>query len=613
VRAARELGFECVDTYIPWSVHEDARGEFSFDGERDVQRFFDVCASEGMYVIARPGPHVNAELTEFGFPARIIRDERMQARTASGATAMHVIPPKVFPIISYASEAFYAEVELWYDAVCPIIARNQYPNGPVVLVQADNEHSYFFKLTPYDVDYSDSAIAHYRRVLEEKYGGIDALNAVYRAGFTCFDDIDPPRAFDAHRAADMPYYLDWAHAKERYLTDGVAHIASMLRARGITNVPISHNSPGAFGVPYNHVALENVIDVHGVDFYAHRQEYDYLKQSCLYLSGTARLAFIPEFGAGTWPWWPPIDDADVETNALTALMHGVKAINYYMLVERDRWLGSPIGRRGDVRERAAAIYRRLLEFVTETSWPSVDRQTDVLLLYVREYERLAFASHVVSPPFFPDVLGPLGDLRRHEVVADRTLGFAQPIQSALRRWTNDCARELSTHHFGYAIGDSESSLDRLRRFSTLVVPTFEFLTRATQEKLVAYARAGGRLLIGPELPRVDERGRACRVLAAADVRGIRLLKEPAELSQALVQSDIRPLAHLDNPDLDLALHAGGGSSYVFVANPTDSAQTGTIGIAAAELRDPWGTNDPLRGDGRFRLELAPYEIQVWSC
>lgn len=614
LRLARELGFDCIDTYIPWSVHETAPGEYSFSGNRDVQAFFDLSASEGMYVVARPGPHINAELTEFGFPSRIVRDESMQARTASGAPAVHVIPPKVFPIVSYASPEFFAEVEAWYDVVCPIIARNQYPDGPVVLVQADNEHSYFFKLTPYDVDYSAGAVQHYHDVLREKYETVDALNAAYGSEVSDFDEADPPRAFTAESAAELPYFLDWAYAKERYLTDGVARIASMLRSRGVTSVPISHNSPGTFGVPYNHVALENVIDVHGVDFYAHRQEYQYLKQGCLYLSGTARLPFIPEFGAGTWPWWQPIDDADAEANALTALMHGVKAINYYMLVERDRWLGSPIGRRGDVRERSAAMYRRLLDFLRESDWTAVDRQTDVLLLYVREYERLAFASRVVSPPFFPDVLGPLGDLARHELFSNSALGFAEPIPAALRRWTADCSRQLSSAHHLYAIGDSESPLDWLLQFATLVVPTFEFMTKATQEKLVAYAREGGKLLIGPRLPLVDEFGRACPVLASANIAGIGLLKDPNELVGAIARTGLAPVWKLDNPDLELALHCAGGRSFIFVANPTASEQAGILrNPAVAELHDAWGDGGSLSGEGAFRVVLDPHEIQIWSC
>ena len=614
LRRVRELGFEVVDTYIPWSVHEQKRGEFAFHGNRDVESFLRACEAEELFVIARPGPHINAELTEFGYPPRLVRNERLQARTASGSPAIHVIPPKAFPILSYASDEFFGEVTHWFDAVCPILARNQYPDGPIVLVQADNEHSYFFKLTPYDVDYSEPAVAHFRRVLQEKYNTVEQLNQAYRTDFNSFEEVEPPRRFEATSREEIPPYLDWAYAKERYLTDGVHRVASMLRERGITNVPISHNSPGWHGVPYNQVALEQTVDVHGVDFYVHRREYGYLKQGCQYLAGTARLPFIPEFGAGTWPWWEPIEDADAEANALTALMHGIKAINYYMLVERDRWLGSPIGRRGDVREDTAQLYRRLLEFLRGSDWTSVDRRSDVLLLSVREYERLAFASRAVSPPFFAEALGPLADLLRHEVFAERTLGFEQWIPRELRTWSNDCAAELSSRHYAYLLGDSESSLEWLSRFKALIVPGFEFMARETQEKLLAYVWRGGKLIIGPRMPLTDETGKPCTVLSSTTAEGIHVIAHAGEISQALSRCNVEPLCELDNPNLELALHSNGSSSYLFVANPTSTSQSGTLHCPGlSELRDAWGDSEPLTAETGFHLSLHPQQIQVWSC
>lgn len=614
LRQVRELGFEVVDTYIPWSAHEQERGRFTFEGNRDVEAFLRACEAEGLFVIARPGPHINAELTEFGYPARLVRNERLQARTASGAPAIHVIPPKAFPILSYASDEFFREVDVWFDAVCPILARNQYPDGPIVLVQADNEHSYFFKLTPYDVDYSTASIAKYRRFLQQKYDTVELLNETYRSGFGSFEEAEPPRKFEATDREDVPRYLDWVEAKERYLTDGVHRVASMLRERGVNNVPISHNSPGWHGVPYNQVALEQTIDVHGVDFYVHRRDYGYLKQGCQYLAGTARLPFIPEFGAGTWPWWEPIDDADAEANALTALMHGIKAINYYMLVERDRWLGSPIGRRGDVREETAQLYRRLLEFLRASDWTSLDRRSDVLLLSVREYERFAFSSRAASPPFFPEVLGPLADLLRHELFTERTLGFEHWIPRELRTWANGCAAELSSHHYAYLLGDSESSLEWLSRFKALVVPGFEFMARETQEKLLAYAWRGGNLIIGPQLPLTDETGKPCTVLSATSAHGIQVVRDVDEIPAALSKCNIEPICELDNPNLELALHSGKSRSYLFVANPTSTSQSGSLRCPGlSELRDAWGGSKPLTADTGFHLSLRPQQIQVWSC
>src|SRR4051812_24501715 len=71
----RALGVHYVDTYIPWGVHEKGEGKFEFgkdDPRRDVGAFLRLVHELGLLAIVRPGPHINAELTYFGIPERII-------------------------------------------------------------------------------------------------------------------------------------------------------------------------------------------------------------------------------------------------------------------------------------------------------------------------------------------------------------------------------------------------------------------------------------------------------------------------------------------------------------------------------------------------------------
>src|SRR5688572_16844082 len=82
LEALRELGLGLLDTYIPWGVHERLPGEYDF-GERDPRLdfvgFLKLAHELGLYAIVRPGPHINAELTHFGLPERIIWDPECQA------------------------------------------------------------------------------------------------------------------------------------------------------------------------------------------------------------------------------------------------------------------------------------------------------------------------------------------------------------------------------------------------------------------------------------------------------------------------------------------------------------------------------------------------------
>mgnify|MGYP003295474696 CR=1 FL=1 len=57
-----ELGFDAVDTYVPWTVHMPAPGESDWgekDPARDLAAFARLCQERGLLVSLRPGPATN--------------------------------------------------------------------------------------------------------------------------------------------------------------------------------------------------------------------------------------------------------------------------------------------------------------------------------------------------------------------------------------------------------------------------------------------------------------------------------------------------------------------------------------------------------------------------
>ena len=119
LRAMHELGLTLVETYVPWRVHEPARGRFDL---RELPEFVAMARAEGLHVVLRPGPHVNAELTSFGMPDWVLAEPACQARTSRGTPAWMPTPPRAWPIPSYASRAFHAHVRAWYAAVAEVVA-----------------------------------------------------------------------------------------------------------------------------------------------------------------------------------------------------------------------------------------------------------------------------------------------------------------------------------------------------------------------------------------------------------------------------------------------------------------------------------------------------------
>ncbi len=69
IRAAKQAGLNCIETYVFWNAHEPAPGEFDFTGDLDLRRFVEIVGEEGMWCWLRPGPYVCAEWDGGGLPA----------------------------------------------------------------------------------------------------------------------------------------------------------------------------------------------------------------------------------------------------------------------------------------------------------------------------------------------------------------------------------------------------------------------------------------------------------------------------------------------------------------------------------------------------------------
>jgi beta-galactosidase len=69
----KALGFTGVSLYTNWAVLEGSPGDFKADGVFALEEFFNAAARAGIYLLARPGPYVNSELSGGGFPGWVTR------------------------------------------------------------------------------------------------------------------------------------------------------------------------------------------------------------------------------------------------------------------------------------------------------------------------------------------------------------------------------------------------------------------------------------------------------------------------------------------------------------------------------------------------------------
>ncbi|GAA3341661.1 beta-galactosidase [Amorphoplanes nipponensis] len=116
----KATGYNAVSVYFDWGYHSPRPGVYDFTGVRDMDRLLSLAAEVGLYVIARPGPYINAEVDAGGYPGWLTTQSG-RARTA-------------------APDHLAAAGE-WLGAIDAVIRRHQLTDGagPVILYQIENE------------------------------------------------------------------------------------------------------------------------------------------------------------------------------------------------------------------------------------------------------------------------------------------------------------------------------------------------------------------------------------------------------------------------------------------------------------------------------------------
>ncbi|MEW6778276.1 MAG: beta-galactosidase, partial [Bdellovibrionota bacterium] len=465
----REMGFRVLCTYVPWVIHELEKGKFDFGEkklEKDLGAFLDLAHSKGLKFIVRAGPHINSELTYFGYPKRVLLDPKNQARSASGTGVVLPIPPRMFPVPSHFSKNFQDDAQTFLEALSPIVRPRLHPQGPIVLLQIDNEWSYFFRYSAYEQDYSEGALAEYRDFLKGRYPSISALNSAYGTNYSSFKEAVPPKKFGARKLSDWPPYLDWVEAREKMHQRGLALVKERYERAGLAGVATSHNFPVPFPQsPLDVSACEEVVDIQGTDHYPKKTDYASLKKEGCLLSGSSRLPFIPEFSSGFFPVpGYPILLEDERFTTLALFMHGLKAINFYMLVERERWAGSPLTRDGRRREELFGFYKRLNEVLARTQLHRLPKRRECVLLTNPDALRITRAASVLP---ITNIVVDVGAVDGEMLVDERDLGFRDKIQIEYGRTFESLFRALSQAHIPFDIANPETvSEERLSRYRT---------------------------------------------------------------------------------------------------------------------------------------------------
>lgn len=173
----KALGFNTVETYVPWNLHEPKPGVFDFSGSIDLAAFLDEAASLGLYAIVRPSPFICAEWEFGGMPAWLLRQHDMRPRSSD---------PK-----------FLAHVAQYYDHLMPILVSRQIDKGGnIIMMQVENEYGSYCE----DKDY----LRAIRRLMVERGVSVPLCTSdgpwrgCLRAGTLIDDDVLCTGNFGSH-------------------------------------------------------------------------------------------------------------------------------------------------------------------------------------------------------------------------------------------------------------------------------------------------------------------------------------------------------------------------------------------------------------------------------
>ncbi|MCC6646302.1 MAG: beta-galactosidase [Polyangiaceae bacterium] len=595
--AMKGVGFHLVDLYVPWSVHEVGPGEHDFTGDRDVGAFLTEIADLGMKAIVRPGPHINAELTHFGIPARVVWDADCQARSPKGNPVFLPMVPVGFPVPSYASRAFFREARGWLTRVAGVLAPYVHPRGPIVLVQIDNEGALYFRDGIYDQDYHPDALAAYRATLADKYGDVDALARATGVSARSLDEVEPPRRFDATTPADLARHLDWAEAHEHLLARALGEFNEALLEGGLSGVPTMHNLPfGEDTTALNARRLRGAVDLVALDYYHRAAPADrrvIARRTTELSTRSAALsqpAFAAELGAGFPPFFPPLDEADSMFTLLAALAYGLSGFNLYMAVSRDRWIGGPIdpwGQRRPVAERYSALFLA----IERTRLASLRRRAPVRLVTPRSLRRLTRVMNAFGPATGAlfSVLGRGPEERCRE----DTLSLSVPIAIEGDRFLRAVEAALEAQGVPFAHVGGEDADVTLDGASWIVCATTGAMKPALFEALVAAGSGGAAVTLGPVVPTFDGSFRPLDApldLSRLGDRGVPAVLDVASAARAVahaVGALSLPTFVVEPDGLAVTVHEddAGAPRVAFLLNPTEADVVASVtlpGVVAAE-------------------------------
>lgn len=500
IQKVSELGLNVISSYIPWNYHEISPKKYDFTGETSPQKnllkFIETCQRYDMYLILRPGPYIYSEWEFGGVPERASQHDRL-------------------------SEEFLTMSKDYIYAVSSVIKPYQITKGGnIILVQADNEpyppiESRGTQMGGFGED------GYFKDWLRKRYDDdIQSLNKRWKTSLKSFDQaciyfheayVDENLEMGERLLNHKDVYARYQDTHDfigDYANQIVGRVKDWLVDAGI-DVPIYANGWSPLFQDFK--KFMDIVQLAGSDIYPYPffetsqgtndhwlYNLDIIKQQ--EADVTNGNVWSAEFQSGIYPITAGYLKPEHFSHVCFSLMaKGLKGWNWYMLVNRDNWVNSPINEWGRPNEYFSE-FRNIVEITKAVEPWKTNELCDLSLMVYKPHR-------VIDPGNF---------LKVFDVLEKSDLSFSY-----------------------FKFNDQKAPKSQILLYSGS-----SWLENDIAKEILQFIEEGGTFISFSSYPREDSNGMKLKKLSFIDPLGARPVHCPINISYMGYQTILKDVGHL---------------------------------------------------------------------
>jgi|GEM_PF-3104184 len=608
----RQIGANTISTRVMWGWHELREGHLDFTGqsapERDLVGFIRLAGEMGLNLLLKPGPFIDAETLGGGIPAWLLaKIPEAHARRYDGQLWRHSGSRQ--PRLSYLHPQALDYSRRWLISFSQLCCEYQWPQGPVIALQIDNEtpgdgfipwnqtdkgFDYHFR-GDYNEFYTQMLWPQW---LEMRHGSLENLKAAYGQTVKDYSEIPFPAVWAEPRSTgdlrlwmDAARFTDWTfgQALRQYSATLVEFGWKIPFVQNLSSMPCEESGQlvnmgalaSAIGWLGQDVApefvrtpiIDDAVSAMGFEEYV---QYAFWRSKLVKNYNPALPSFVSAIHSTNDFLLQSMFAGGVEAASIAACVQSnpePAAVGAY-----PTWAtNAPIRSDGSILRRFWNT-KTLFSYLQAGGgdYSRSQAPADILLGYSHAPE---LAGQWYS---WPDFLGPVDGRPNPEKPTGEIARALRGSDSGVRSLALAC--EMVRRQIGFDVIDIDFVAPK--QFDTakiLVLPATSIMTRRAQQRLADFLRAGGQIVwIGGQLPILDETLNRCDTLqrAARETSHVWQSPEiPVDWPERLVQMGYLPrYAWSDAAEgIDVTVRQGPQETlFITVANRTPKTYEGTI-------------------------------------